>query len=59
MRSRDASRSSPAAPVGVGRAMGERFAHDGMKVVLADVEPPALDATVAELRADGLDVIGR
>ncbi len=43
---------------GVGRAMGERFARDGMKVVLADVEAPALDATVADLCADGLDVIG-
>ncbi len=43
---------------GVGRAMGERFARDGMKVVLGDVEAPVLDATVAELRADGLDVMG-
>ena len=43
---------------GIGRAMGERFARDGMKVVLADVEAPALDATVAALRGDGLDVMG-
>jgi NAD(P)-dependent dehydrogenase (short-subunit alcohol dehydrogenase family) len=43
---------------GVGRAMGERFARDGMKVVLGDVEAPALDATVAELRDGGLDVLG-
>jgi NAD(P)-dependent dehydrogenase (short-subunit alcohol dehydrogenase family) len=43
---------------GIGRAMGERFARDGMKVVLADVEQPALDATVTGLRADGLDVLG-
>lgn len=43
---------------GIGRAMGERFARDGMKVVLADVEAPALDATVASLRGDGLDVMG-
>lgn len=43
---------------GVGRAMGERFARDGMKVVLADVEAPVLDATVASLRDEGLDVIG-
>jgi NAD(P)-dependent dehydrogenase (short-subunit alcohol dehydrogenase family) len=43
---------------GIGRAMGERFARDGMSVVLADVEAPALDATVAELRAAGLDVTG-
>ena len=43
---------------GIGRAMGERFARDGMKVVLSDVEAPALDATVAALRGDGLDVMG-
>ena len=43
---------------GIGRAMGERFARDGMAVVLADVEQPALDATVADLRAEGLDVTG-
>ena len=43
---------------GIGRAMGERFARDGMKVVLADVERPVLDVTVAELRAGGLDVTG-
>lgn len=38
--------------------MGERFAREGMRVVLADVEQPALDATVAELRGDGLEVTG-
>ncbi len=43
---------------GLGRAMGERFAREGMRVVLADVRPEALDATVAELRADGLEVTG-
>jgi NAD(P)-dependent dehydrogenase (short-subunit alcohol dehydrogenase family) len=43
---------------GIGRAMGERFARDGMTVVLADVEQPVLDATVAELRAAGLAVEG-
>jgi NAD(P)-dependent dehydrogenase (short-subunit alcohol dehydrogenase family) len=43
---------------GIGRAMGERFARAGMSVVLADVEAPALDATVAALRDDGLDVSG-
>ena len=43
---------------GLGRAMGERFAHEGMKVVLADVQAPALDATVAELRGRGHDVTG-
>lgn len=43
---------------GIGRAMGERFAREGMKVVLGDVEQPVLDATVAALRADGLEVRG-
>ena len=43
---------------GVGRAMGEAFAAEGMKVVLADVEAPVLDATVAELAAGGADVSG-
>jgi NAD(P)-dependent dehydrogenase (short-subunit alcohol dehydrogenase family) len=43
---------------GIGRAMGERFGHEGMKVVLADVEEPVLEATVNELLADGIDVIG-
>jgi NAD(P)-dependent dehydrogenase (short-subunit alcohol dehydrogenase family) len=43
---------------GIGRAMGERFGHEGMKVVLADVEAPALEATVKELQADGIDVMG-
>src|SRR5205807_6555322 len=37
---------------GIGRAMGERFAREGMKVVLADVEEPALQATVKDLEAD-------
>ena len=43
---------------GIGRAMGERCAAEGMRVVLADVEQPVLDATVAELQAEGLDVSG-
>ena len=43
---------------GIGRAMGERFAREGMKVVLADVEEPALQATVKDLEAEGLDVMG-
>ncbi len=43
---------------GLGRAMGEHFAREGMRVVLADVRPDALDVTVAELRAEGLEVTG-
>jgi NAD(P)-dependent dehydrogenase (short-subunit alcohol dehydrogenase family) len=43
---------------GIGRALGARFAAAGMKVVLADVEKRALDATVAELRRSGGAVTG-
>src|SRR5688500_11862737 len=43
---------------GVGRAMVERFAAEGMRVVLADVEQQALDAVAAELQDQGLDVEG-
>ena len=41
---------------GMGRAFAERFAEEGMKVVLSDVEEPALDAAVAELRQRELEV---
>jgi NAD(P)-dependent dehydrogenase (short-subunit alcohol dehydrogenase family) len=43
---------------GLGRALGQRFAQEGMHVVLADVQPAPLGVTVAELRAEGLDVTG-
>jgi hypothetical protein len=43
---------------GIGRAMASRFASEGMRVVVADVEAPALDITVAELQAEGFDVSG-
>ena len=43
---------------GIGRAMGERFGREGMNVVLADVEAPALSATVADLRTRSLRVTG-
>lgn len=43
---------------GIGRAMGERFAREGMAVVLADVEQGALNAAVDELRGQSLDVMG-
>src|SRR5262245_19857066 len=35
---------------GIGLAMAERFAAEGMKIVMADVEADALDAAVAALR---------
>ena len=34
---------------GIGRALGERFAADGARVVLADVERDRLERTAAEL----------
>lgn len=43
---------------GIGRALGARFAKEGMAVVLADVEKPALDAAVAELQAQGTEAMG-
>ena len=43
---------------GIGRATAERLASNGAKLVLADIEVPVLEATVAELRATGADVIG-
>ncbi|MQA85502.1 MAG: SDR family NAD(P)-dependent oxidoreductase [Streptosporangiales bacterium] len=43
---------------GIGRALAEGCAGRGMKVVLADVEPPALDAAVRELRDAGHEAVG-
>ncbi|MEU6843127.1 SDR family NAD(P)-dependent oxidoreductase [Streptomyces sp. NPDC046716] len=44
---------------GIGLAMARRFAADGLKVVLADVEKGALEAAADELRADGASVHAR
>ena len=38
--------------------MGERFAQEGMKVVLADVQADLLAATVAECQSNGLEISG-
>ena len=43
---------------GIGYAMAERFAAEGMKLVLADIEQEALDRAVADLRGRGADAIG-
>ena len=43
---------------GIGRALAEQCAAEGMRVVLADVEEPALDIAVCELREQGGDAIG-
>src|SRR5438552_2069299 len=42
---------------GIGRALAERCAREDMKVVLADVQPAALDRAGAELRASGAAVL--
>ncbi len=43
---------------GIGRAPAGRFAAEGMRVVLSDVEQQALDQAVGELRGDGATAIG-
>jgi NAD(P)-dependent dehydrogenase (short-subunit alcohol dehydrogenase family) len=43
---------------GIGRALGRRFAREGMKLVLADVEKGALGATVEMMRREGATVMG-
>ncbi|MGP8302696.1 SDR family NAD(P)-dependent oxidoreductase [Streptomyces inhibens] len=44
---------------GIGLAMARRFAADGLKVVLADVEEEPLRAAADELAADGAQVLAR
>jgi NAD(P)-dependent dehydrogenase (short-subunit alcohol dehydrogenase family) len=43
---------------GIGRALAERFAAEGMKVVLADVEEAALATAEKELAAKGATTLG-
>ena len=43
---------------GIGRALAERFARAGARLVLADIEGAALAATVADLEAADASVIG-
>jgi NAD(P)-dependent dehydrogenase (short-subunit alcohol dehydrogenase family) len=42
---------------GIGRAMAERFAAEGMRVVLADIERPVLARTAEAIEAAGGDVL--
>jgi NAD(P)-dependent dehydrogenase (short-subunit alcohol dehydrogenase family) len=42
---------------GIGLGLAERFAAEGMRVVMADVEEPALAAAAARLAADGAAVL--
>lgn len=43
---------------GIGKAVAQRFTAEGMKVVLADIEPDALEAATAELVDAGHQAIG-
>lgn len=43
---------------GIGLASATRFAQEGMKVVLADIQQDALDAAVEALQQAGHDVLG-
>jgi NADP-dependent 3-hydroxy acid dehydrogenase YdfG len=42
---------------GIGRALARRFAFEGMRVVLADVNADALSTTAAELQRIGAEVL--
>src|SRR5436190_23132110 len=42
---------------GIGRALAETFGGEGMKVVLADVEPDALAKAAREIGEMGVDVL--
>lgn len=42
---------------GIGYAMAERFAAEGMRIVLADIEAGALEEAEGKLRAGGAEVI--
>src|SRR5262245_23658782 len=44
---------------GIGLAFARCFGREGCRLVLADVEAPALHAAVQQLRAEGLDAVGR
>ena len=42
---------------GIGRAMAERFAEEGMRIVIADIEQSALERAESEMVADGAEVL--
>jgi len=43
---------------GIGKGIAVRAAAEGMKLVLADINAAKLEATVAEFKAQGIEVIG-
>jgi len=42
---------------GIGRALAARFAAEGMRVVVADIEPGALAAAARELQESGCETL--
>ena len=44
---------------GIGYALAERFAAEGMKLAIADIHQPSLDEAAAKLRASGATVIAQ
>lgn len=44
---------------GIGFALAERFAAEGMKLAIADIHQPSLDEAAAKLRAGGAMVLAR
>ena len=44
---------------GMGNAMARRFAREGMKIVLVDVEADALASAATALEADGAEVLAQ
>lgn len=43
---------------GMGRAFANLFGTEGCKIVIADIEEPALNATLDELKSKGIEAIG-
>ena len=43
---------------GIGKAICEKLASEGAKVVVVDISADAVEATAAEFRAKGIDAFG-
>ncbi len=54
---RDKTAVVTGAASGIGQALAERFAKEGMNVVLADIEEEALARTAGEMKANGATVL--
>jgi len=44
---------------GIGLGLARRFGQDGMRVVMADIEQPALEREAAALAGEGIEVLAR